>query len=218
MVVPRTYANNFVAIKYMLSSYRALADARAGISHLEAMLNESTYLYSEWKIVWIGVCTTLRTSIDLFQVDARSCLSEALRTEFKAEWDHVKSHAEDHAIYWDFLKKERDAIVHEYAWTAYEAWLEPDGTVQAPPTILGRLLVESEARPVLLMRSGSYAGQNSLSLLSEAADWAEERIYSAVRRAGFDPEEKRGLYDFREMPKAEVAPIGILAKYATSNG
>ena len=217
MAVPKIYANNFVAIKHMLSCYRALADGRAGIRHLELMLKDTTYIYSEWKIVWIGTCATLRTSIDLFKIDSRSCLSNEVKAELKSEWDRIKDDAKSHPIYWEFLKRERDSIIHEYAWTAYKAWLEPDGTVQSPPTILGRLLVESEAKPVLLMSHGRYAGQNSLSLLIEAADWAEERIFSAIRRAGFDPDEKRGLYDFRKMPDADVAPIGLLATYTMRN-
>jgi hypothetical protein len=217
MAVPKQYANNFVAIKYMLSSYRALADGRAGIRHLEEMLSQANFLFSEWKIVWIGVCATLRSSIDLFQVDARSCLPQDIRSELRSEWNSIKADADAHPIYWEFLKKERDNIIHEYSWTAYEAWLEPDGTIQAPPTILGRLLAPSDAKPALLMRHGRYSGQNSLLLLSEAADWAEARIFNALERAGFSPDEKRSMSDFRKMPDVEVAAASLLAKFAQSN-
>lgn len=217
MTVPRRYANNYVAIKYMLSSFRALTDGRAGITHLEKMLTEESFLFSEWRIIWTGVCTTLRTSIDLFKLDARSCLNVELRNEIRDEWRLIKFNYDEHIIYWEFIKKERDNIVHEYRWSAYEAWLEPDGTVQAPPTILGRLLAPSDAKRVLLMRQGNYAGEDSLTLLSQAADWVEARIYAAIRRAGFDPNEKRGLWDFREMPNVEIEPVSLLGRFANGD-
>jgi len=217
MAVPKKYANNYIAIKYMLSSYRALTDSRAGIRHLEDMLKEKSFLFSEWKIVWIGVCATLRSSIDLFQLDARSCLSQGIRNELKAEWNLIKDNSDAHPIYWNFLKKERDNIIHEYNWTAYEAWLEPDGTIQASSTIIGHLLAPSDAKRVLLMQHGEYAGEDSLLLLSNAADWAEARISSAIERAGFSPDEKRGLFDFREMPDTEIALAGLVARYAETD-
>jgi len=129
----------------------------------------------------------------------------------------IKENQEDHQIYWRFLKKERDNIVHEYKWSAYEAWMKPDGTMQATPSVLGRLLAQSDVQPVLLMRSGDYAGMDSLDLLKEAADWAEARIFSAITRAGFDPEEKRSAYDFREMPEHTEGYSGILAMMSTMN-
>lgn len=217
MATPRKYANNFLPIKYMLSSYRALVDGRLGISHLERLLEDSDYLTSEWKVLWVGTCATLRTSIDLFRRDSRLCLSTEIGDEIKVEWDLIKAHRKEHAIYWDFLKKERDNIVHEYSWTAYEAWLEPDGTVQTPPSILGRLVAGSEARPKLLMNSGEYEGRDSLDLLKESATWVQNRIFSAIDRAGFDPEEKRGAYDFRPLSKTNVPNIGILAAYLNQN-
>lgn len=215
MAVPKSYANNYVPIKYMLSSYRALSDGRSGIAHLESLLANPRYLLSEWKVVWIGACATLRSSIDLFQVDAKSCLSPLIRSEIKAEWKCIKDDKEDHKIYWDFLKRERDNVIHEYNWSAYEAWMEPDGAIQSTPTILGRLLAPSDAKPVLLMRHGIYEGHDSLLLLREAADWAEARIFSAIQRAGFDPEEKRGAWDFRKLPDSNLEVASILGRYVS---
>ncbi len=201
MTIPSRYANNFAPIKYMLSSYRALSDGRAGIQHLEELLRESQFLFSEWKIVWTGACATLRTSIDLFKIDAKSCLSVDIRREIRSEWDSIKKEAEDHQIYWRFLKEERDNIIHEYKWSAYEAWMKPDGVIRASESILGSLLISDGASRVLLMRNGIYAGRNSLDLLIEASDWVEARIFAAIRRAGFEPEEQRSIYDFRAPPK-----------------
>jgi hypothetical protein len=181
------------------------------------MLDDPDYLFSEWKIVWNGTCATLRTAVDLFRKDSRLCLSEPIRSEIRAEWHLIKEHANEHPIFWEFLRKERDNIAHEYAWTAYEAWLEPDGTVQSPPTLLGRLRAGSEARPKLLMKAGRFAGEDSIDLLRQSANWIQCRIFDAINRAGYDPEEKRGMYDFRRMPEAKVENLGILASYAARN-
>ncbi|MER9493976.1 hypothetical protein NKI86_19355 [Mesorhizobium sp. M0320] len=102
MTVPTKYANSYVPVKYFLSSYRALSDGRSGIRHLDERLAEATFLLSEWKVIWIGTCAILRTSIDLFRVDAKSCLSPGIRHEITVEWNAIKDQREDHAIFWDF--------------------------------------------------------------------------------------------------------------------
>ena len=70
MTVPLQYSNHHMPVKYFLASYRALSDGRSGIRHLEDQLQTATSLLSEWKVVWIGTCTILRTAIDLFRIDA----------------------------------------------------------------------------------------------------------------------------------------------------
>ena len=200
MTAPTEYANTYIPVKYFLTSYRALSDARSGIRHLEEMLASPTALLSEWKVIWIGTCTLLRSAIDLFQVDRRSCLSARIKDEIAAEWKAIKDHKEDHAIFWNFLRQERDKVIHEYQWQAYQAWMKPDGSFRA--TRLSLLaLNEDGASLVLLMEGGPYKGRNSLDLLKEGADWVEARIFSVIRRAGFDPDEERGLVHFQPRPK-----------------
>ena len=218
MTVPQKYANNYVSIKFMLSSYRALSDARTGIDHLEKLMKDSSFLFSEWRVIWLGVCTTLRSAIDLFKIDQKICISREIGSQIKCEWEDIKKNSERHPIYWNFLHRERNNIIHEYKWSAYEAWMKPDGSVQSPPSILGRLLVSDGASAVLLMKHGDYAGRDSLDLLKEAADWVEARIFAAVVRAGFDPEEKRGLWDFREMPKSPVGESSVFGRFLEMRG
>ncbi|MEM1133141.1 MAG: hypothetical protein AAGH53_09400 [Pseudomonadota bacterium] len=212
MTISSRYANNFVPIKYMLSSYRALSDGRAGTMHLESILEDNKLVLSRWKVVWSGTCATLRTAVELFRVDSRSCLNEAIRHELCSEWDQIKKNDQDHKIYWHFLRAERNNIMHEYKWTAYEVWMKPDGTVQSPPSILALALGHDNATISLPMRSGPFEGQDSLELLKEAADWVEARIFAAITRAGYDPDEKRGVFDFREMPSTPISEAGILAQ------
>lgn len=66
------------------------------------------------------------------------------------------------------------------------------------------MLDDDDARPMLLMRSGAYVGRDSLDLLKESADWVEERIFNAIQRTGFDPDEDRGLVHFQPRPRIGV--------------
>lgn len=200
MTVPGEYANSFVPVKYFLASYRALSDGRGGIRHLEQQLASSRFFLSEWKIIWIGTCAVLRTAIDLFRVDAKSCLVPSIRNEITAEWNAIKDQKEKHAIFWEFLRHERDNVIHQYEWRAYEAWMKPDGSFRAARLSL-LLLEEDNAHPVLLMRDGPFRGRNSLELLKEGADWVEARIFNAIHRAGLDPDEERSLVQFLPRPK-----------------
>ena len=188
MTVPLEYSNTYIPVKYFLISYRALSDGKTGIRHLEEHLQSSAILLSEWKFIWIGACTLLRTSIDLFQVDARSCINQKIREEIHAEWNSIKQKKEHHRIFWEFLRKERNNIIHEYEWPAYEMWIDQDGTTRAARMSLLEIKPK-DVRSVLVMRGGPYKGRNSLDLLKESAEWVEARIFGTIRRAGFDPDE-----------------------------
>ena len=194
MVAPERYRDFTIPIKAFLSSYRALEDARYGIRIMRDQLSEATLVVSNWKVSWIGVCSILRTSIDLFQRDQNVCVPAAIRKEMKAEWNFIGSDRETHSIFWKFLRQERDNIMHHYEWQAYEIWMNPDGT--HAPFSLSLLVDRGEAKPVLLMRDGYYKGRDSLELLEEGANWVEDRILSSIIRAGYDPDEQRGVFDF----------------------
>jgi len=202
MTVPLEYRNIYIPVRYFLTSYRALSDGKTGIRHLEEHLQSSTFLLSEWKVIWIGACTLLRTSIDLFQVDARSCISQQIREEIHAEWNSIKQKKEHHRIFWEFLRKERNNIIHEYEWAAYEVWMDQDGTTR--PARMSLLDIKpKDVSSVLVMRGGPYKGRNSLDLLKESAEWVEAMIFGTIRRTGFDPDENRNLVNFQKRPPVE---------------
>lgn len=168
----------------------------------------TNFLLSEWKVIWIGACTILRTSIDLFQVDVKSCINQKVREGILSEWASIKEDKDAHPIFWKFLQKERNNIIHEYEWAAYEAWLDQDGTVR--PARMSLLdLKPRDARSVLIMRGGQYKDRNSLDLLKESAEWVESRIFGAIRRAGFEPDEERNLVNFQKRPTAEKTLLGM---------
>ena len=202
MSVPLKYRNLYVPIKYFLTSYRALSDGRRGIRHLDDYLNSPKITISDWKVIWIGACTLLRCSVELFQVDAKSCVDEKLKNAIRDEWTFIRSEKGKHKIFWEFLRKERNNILHEYQWAAYEAWMNDEG--KARPASLSLLDIKPEdMKNVLIMRSGEYKDHNSLDLLKESANWAEARIFGAIHRAGYDPEENRNLQNFQKQPPAQ---------------
>jgi hypothetical protein len=209
MTLPSKYPYHHVPAKYFLASYRALSDGRTGIGVLEQTLSKSGPLFlSEWKVLWIGTCTILRTCIDLFRIDGKSCLAPRIREEIQAEWHAIKTEKDKHPIFWEFLRKERDSVIHQYEWQAYEAWIKPDGTFRAPKLSLLMMEDDDGAKPAILMKDGFYKGSDSLELLRVGADWVEERIFSAVCRAGFDPEERRCLSTFLPPPNIASGLLG----------
>lgn len=202
---------HYMPVKYFLSSYRAFSDGRFAIDQLEQSLNSPHLLLSTWKINWIAACSILRTAIDLFRKDAKTCIDKNMRSEIAAEWREISERRDQHGIFWNFLRKERDAIMHDYDWSAYEAWIDENGEQRAPP--LSLLAVRpSNAKTVLLMRSGSYKGQDSLELLRDSANWVHERICHAITRAGYDPDEERNMHTFAPRPPQAPTPrVGLLS-------
>jgi hypothetical protein len=160
MALPEKYGDLYLPVKFLLNSYRALLDGKRGVAHLDEYMKTPRIVLSDWKVIWIGACAILRTSVLLFDVDANSCLNERLREELRSEWDRIRVNKDQNAIFWEFLRKERDNIIHEYEWQAYEAWMGPDGKELPVPGLLS--IGPREAEPVLLMRGGQYAGRNSL--------------------------------------------------------
>ncbi|MEP0713464.1 MAG: hypothetical protein ABJC55_16230 [Algoriphagus sp.] len=205
------YRNRYVPVKYFLNSYRAYSDGRNGIDHLEKYLATENILVSDWKVIWIGTCTLLRSSIDLFKVDSNSCINEDIRNSLKFEWSQIKRDKDVHPIFWEFLQKERNNIIHEYQWAAYEQWLSDDGNYH-PPKISLLSSKPEDMQSVLIMRKGHYKGRNSLDLLKESADWVEERISNSIKRAGFNPNEVRRLGDFSKPSSTSSGILGPLSE------
>lgn len=106
MTFPAEFDNQYFPVKYALRSYGALTDGKVGVQQLEKYLQSEEFLWSDWKVIWIGACALLRTSIDLFKIDRRTCINKRISEEIHSEWNSIKKNEADHAIFWEFLQKE----------------------------------------------------------------------------------------------------------------
>jgi hypothetical protein len=200
-MLPQKYQNSYFTIDIMLSSSRASRDAKTGIETLKRKLDEDRLFLSEWKIQWAGICAILRAAIHLLQVDAKSCLNGDLCRELEEEWSLIKQDRKAHQIYWEFINKERNAILKEYHWTAYEAYLNDDGEEFHANGGLAATLLTAEASE-LRIREGSFKGRTAISVLEESQEWVQDRIIAAVSRAGLNLSDK---IHFRTWTKASKA-------------
>lgn len=216
MTIPKKYANTYLPVKYFLSSYRAYSDGCQAVKLLEKDLEGSSLMLSDWKIHWIAACALLRGAIDLFKLYGSICVNRNLAQAFKDEWAAVGATKEDHPVFWNFLRDERNSILHEYRWSAYEEYLHLDGTIAAPrPSIL--LLSSENYESSLRLRSGAYSGRQALDVIQESRDWVRDRINSAICRAGLKPDEERNIVDFSLRPKVVSSLIGGSTILRSSN-
>jgi hypothetical protein len=186
MALPLPYRNLPLEVKYNLASYRACLDCKHGLERLK----KGQVTYSAWKVEWAGLCALLRTSIEMIgKKDAKSCLPEILKKELKHAWNELTYHKEKFPLFWEFIRRERNNIMHEYEFSAYEAIIKPDGTTRRSRGLLS--FMEEGEKETLVIGSGHYKDRQALEVLSEAIEWVENYIFSAIKKAGYDPEEKR---------------------------
>jgi hypothetical protein len=108
----------------------------------------------------------------------------------KKEWESIKQNREEHKIYWEFINKERNSILKEYKWGAYEAYLDENGQEylsrygSAAATLLTARSTE------LRIREGYFEGVDAQTLLRSATDWVESRITAAVTASGFSLDDR----------------------------
>ena len=170
MPVPQHIADRYYDFNVMLASRKAQSDAHRGITDLEKEFGEGKVLFSSWRVRYAGICSLLRTSIHLISVDAKSCMNDELTAELKAEWNGVKKNPDDHAIYWKFVNKERNNILKEYHWTAYEQFYNDKRVEDPEMPITGELATLLTAtRSELKISSGEYNGRNAIDVLIEAS-------------------------------------------------
>lgn len=202
MVAPIEIARLPLEVKYNLASYRVWLDCRLALD----ILKNKSLSYVEWRIEWAGICSLLRTSIHVMRAkDAKSCLPEELRNRLKRYWDDLFHNKPAYPLYNEFIHKERNNILKEYEFSAYEAIIAADGTIKPKLSLL--YILQDGEKEALVIRSGHYAGRPALEVLDEAVEWTKNYIYSAIREAGYDPEEPR--YPGTLLPIEPNAPPGL---------
>lgn len=152
MVLPNKYSHVYLSVRSFLASERAYRDGSRALDLLNKELESDRLYYSDWRVHWVAATTLLRTSINLFQVDKKIChpqLAEGIRLE----WQEIFDHRDLHPIFWQFLRNERNNIVYEYKWSAYERFLDRAGTEVSNPGILTLAMGDYDRE--LLIRDGN---------------------------------------------------------------
>ena len=207
MTLPTNFQHLSLEVRYNLASYRACLDCKYAIERLK----EKEVTYSAWKVEWAGICALLRTSVHLMrEKDAKSCLPENLNTQMRVAWNELLTNKAKYPLFWEFIHKERNNIMKEYEFSAYEAIIGPDGRSKASIPISLLSVMEEGEKQALLIKSGHYAGHHALELLTEAVNWTEAYILGAIRKAGYDPNERRQIATLLPVRSNAVGGITLL--------
>jgi hypothetical protein len=207
MVLPNKYSHFYLPVRSFLASERAYRDGNRAVDLLRRELESESLFLSDWRVHWVAATTLLRAAIDLFQIDQKMCHPQ-LALGVRKEWQDISDRRVEHAIFWEFLRKERNNIVHEYKWSAYERFLDRAGDVVLNPSILTLGIGDYDRE--LLIHEGKYTGANAFSVLESCRDWVDARLNSAIERAGLDPEEKRNVVSFLPRPPSAPSLMGTL--------
>ena len=102
-------------------------------------------------------------------------VSPAVSDAIDQHWEDIKLDTEGNAVFWEFLKKERDLLAHQYEHSAV--------------SMDGFLLFESGERQLLengepllleqdffLLNTGKFRDDDGRDVMAEAVKWVEERI------------------------------------------
>ena len=123
----------------------------------------------EWRLDWALAVVLLRTVGDvLHKVDG--ALNPAVLQAANALY-RTWSEGAENQIFREFIKKERDSIVHEYRSTMSEGpiiVLNVAAALSKYPMSVENLLDDNLFRP---MMDGPYAGQDGRDLVDEAIRW-----------------------------------------------
>jgi len=165
-----------------LTSYRICSDVRRAIQNLENELPT----FGAWHVEWAGICALLKASIHVMKVDARRCYSAELQQSLLRGWKRLADQKSAYPLMWDFIDKERNNILKEYSFSAYDEYIKEDGTT----VDFVSLFDLGTSRHLLRIRMGPYAGRIALEVAGEAVAWIEEYLDQCILEAGIDPDEE----------------------------
>lgn len=154
-------------------TYRArlvLNDCELALEFLEQATTDEI-----WLIHWFAAIGLVRTVGDvLHKVDGRN---PALTQKIKQTYDAWKADRKRHAIYWDFIKDQRDKLIHQYESDVhpldkvpiaveYHVVAVDDGSEHKISDVFE--LDENIYRPML---DGPWEGDDARDVLRDAIDW-----------------------------------------------
>lgn len=137
----------------------------------------------QWRIHWVAVVTLLRAvGHVLTKVDGQSEPIRSASDRLYREW---KSNDPAHEIFREFIEKERNSVVKEYAIGISEGPVPVVISFEDPTT--GELsgyelepIGENIYRP---MTDGTYEGEDGRTLIELAIDWWEKQLGEVDRLA-----------------------------------
>jgi hypothetical protein len=160
----------------MLRARIVLNDCRVALHWLEDDTEEVAF-----RIHWVGLCALLRAVGHVLQKIDGS-ISPVHRRTIDAHWEAWGACREEHAIFWDFIEGERNAVLKQYE-VGYQ---ERDVAVVA----LGKSGPEFHLLDVAIfkpMSSGTFAGEDARNVARGAITWWHTRldeIEEEVERSG----------------------------------
>ena len=160
-----------------------LSDCELALEFLEQGTTDQV-----WRVHWFAAVALVRSVGDVLdKVDGKqSAYERPVKDAYKA-W---KSDREANKIFWEFIKAQRDRLVHEYDTDAHPTdnaiiMLElslatsAGGSLQKQNEIVE--LAQNSYRPML---AGPWEGDDARDVLQEAIDWWKRELAKIDEAAG----------------------------------
>ncbi len=157
-----------------IAARRVLADCEAALEMLEDERDEQ-----RWRVLWIGAMALLRAVGHVLQkVDGENPRQRVAIDAAYRRWKDGKS---KHAVFWQFIEKERNNVLKEYCMNVYDSETiglvvitgntDADFHTHEPPCDLD----ENLFRPIT---GGFGAGEDARDIYREALDWWDAELSS----------------------------------------
>jgi hypothetical protein len=153
-----------------LKAWQPLDDCKAAFEMLEGETRNTAKL----RIYWTACVVLLRTvGHVLAKIDAQR--DPRIHAAIAAAWDGWKRNRNDHAIFWDFVERERNAVLKEYEFSIEQALglaYTADGKIETDET--GDWLVEE--LDYFWMKGPAFDLWDSRDVMVEALGWWEDQL------------------------------------------
>lgn len=182
--------------------YEAYHQGEMGYEFLKEIIHEDSSDVYRWIIIWCGTCSLLRTSIDCFKdekifggrkfTDTKT--KNVIIESFRKTYNEIKENEKDNEIYWNFLRCERDSIIHEFDVGANIDYRNEDGSEASAEkkTIFG--VISNNLKPFLKMKLGKYEGEDPFVLLERSCSWVKSKIEYSLNNVGYNLDDKVNVF------------------------
>jgi hypothetical protein len=158
-----------------LAARRVLDDCRLAHAMLEGVTEPEHF-----RIIWVAALAMVRSVGQILdKIDGKD---RSIKDAAKARYELWKGDTSNHLLFREFIKKERDLIIHEYSSTLDPRSAIPIALFNGRPALIGEndlafndafRLDENIFRPLI---SGPWAGEDARDVLHEAIEWWESEL------------------------------------------